>query len=158
MKAPAQKTAPRKPGKTPRPRRKPFKESELPPEAQDLRRKFREWHDSFQTRAKRMAYIRKLCKRIAEAYDPEKIILFGSFAYGEPTPDSDVDLFIVMKTSLRPVDRIRRVSEVLDPRPFPVDIIVRTPAELAEQLRINDCFVREIIDKGQVIYERSSRR
>ena len=90
--------------------------------------------------------------------DPEKILLFGSFAYGEPTPDSDVDLFIVMKTSLRPVDRVRRVSAVLDPRPFPIDIIVRTPAELAEQLRVNDCFIREIVDKGKVVYERPSRR
>jgi len=104
------------------------------------------------------AKIRKAAQKIVDEVDPEKIILFGSFAYGEPTPDSDVDLFIVMKTSLRPVDRIRRVSAVLDPRPFPVDIIVRTPAELAEQLRVKDCFVREIIDKGQVIYERSSRR
>jgi predicted nucleotidyltransferase len=104
------------------------------------------------------AKIRKAAQKIVDEVDPEKIILFGSFAYGEPTPDSDVDLFIVMKTSLRPVDRIRRVSAVLDPRPFPVDIIVRTPAELAEQLHTNDCFVREIIDKGQVIYERASRR
>jgi uncharacterized protein len=104
------------------------------------------------------AKIRKAAQKIVDEVDPEKIILFGSFAYGEPTPDSDVDLFIVMKTSLRPVDRIRQVSAVLDPRPFPVDIIVRTPAELAEQLRINDCFIREIVDKGQVIYERASRR
>jgi predicted nucleotidyltransferase len=104
------------------------------------------------------AKIRKAAQKIVDEVDPEKIILFGSFAYGEPTPDSDVDLLIIMKTSLRPVDRIRRVSTVLDPRPFPVDIIVRTPAELTEQLRIKDCFIQEIIDKGQIVYERSSRR
>ncbi|MGH9853288.1 MAG: hypothetical protein ACREBD_25900, partial [Blastocatellia bacterium] len=62
MKASAQNSTTKKPGKTPRLRRKPFKESELPPEVQEFRRKFREWHDSFQTRAKRMAYIRKLGK------------------------------------------------------------------------------------------------
>ena len=104
------------------------------------------------------AKIRKAAQKIVDEVDPEKILLFGSFAYGEPTPDSDVDLFIVMKTSLRPVDRVRRVSAVLDPRPFPIDIIVRTPAELAEQLRVNDCFIREIVDKGKVVYERPSRR
>ncbi len=102
--------------------------------------------------------IRKAVQKIVKAVDPEKIILFGSFAYGNPTPDSDVDLLIIMKTSLRPHDRVRQISALLDPRPFPVDIIVRTPAELAERLRINDCFFCEIIDKGKVVYERPSRR
>jgi hypothetical protein len=83
MKTPTQKATPKKRIKTPRLRRKPLKDSELAPEAQEFRRKFREWDESFQTRAKRMAYIRKLCKRIAEAYQPEKIILFGSHAYGK---------------------------------------------------------------------------
>ena len=57
-------------------------ESELPPEAQELRRQFREWDGSFSSPAKRLASIRDVCERIARAYQPEKIILFGSHAYG----------------------------------------------------------------------------
>jgi uncharacterized protein len=100
------------------------------------------------------AKIRKAAQKIVDEVDPEKIILFGSFAYGEPTPDSDVDLFIVMKTKLRPHARAILVSEVLSPRPFPVDIVVRTPAEIKERLRMRDCFIEEILSKGKVLYER----
>ena len=104
------------------------------------------------------AKIRKAARKIADAVHPERIILFGSFAYGEPTPDSDVDLLVVMDSGLRPHARVIQISEILDPRPFPVDLIVRTPAEIDERLRIGDCFFREILSKGKVLYERSSRR
>jgi len=104
------------------------------------------------------AKIRKAAQKIVDEVDPEKIILFGSFAYGEPTPDSDVDLLIIMKTQLRPHARSMLVSEVLSPRPFPVDIVVRTPAEIKERLRMRDCFIEEILSKGKVLYERQSGR
>jgi predicted nucleotidyltransferase len=104
------------------------------------------------------AKIRRAAQKLVDELQPEKIILFGSFAYGQPTIDSDVDLLIVMRSKARPVDRIRQASAVLDPRPFPVDIIVRTPAEIAERLRIRDCFIEEIVTKGKVLYERSSQR
>lgn len=81
-------------------------------------------------------------------------MLFGSFAYGNPTPDRDVDLLVIRESQLRPHARAIQISEILDPRPFPVDIIVRTPAEIEERLRIGDCFVREIVNKGKVLYER----
>ncbi|MGH2593189.1 MAG: nucleotidyltransferase domain-containing protein [Anaerolineae bacterium] len=101
--------------------------------------------------------IRRAAKKIAETAHPEKIVLFGSFAYGRPTPDSDVDLLVIMESDLRPHARSVQVSEILNPRPFPVDIIVRTPAEIEERLHIGDCFFREILSKGKVLYERSSR-
>ena len=104
------------------------------------------------------AKIRKAAQKIVDEVDPEKIILFGSFAYGEPTPDSDVDLLIVMKSRLRPHARTVLVSEVLNPRPFPVDLIVRTPAEVEERLRVRDCFFEEILSKGKILYERPSSR
>jgi len=104
------------------------------------------------------AKIRHAAQKLVDELQPEKIILFGSFAYGHPTIDSDVDLLIIMHSKSRPVDRIRQASAVLDPRPFPVDIIVRTPAEIAERLRIKDCFIEEIVTKGKVLYERPSRR
>ena len=104
------------------------------------------------------AKIRKAAQKIVDEVDPEKIILFGSFAYGEPTPDSDVDLLIIMHSKLRPHARTVLVSEVLNPRPFPVDLIVRTPAEVEERLRMRDCFFEEILSKGKVLYERPSSR
>ena len=104
------------------------------------------------------AKIRRAAQKLVDELRPEKIILFGSFAYGQPTIDSDVDLLIIMNTRLRPLDRMRQASAVLDPRPFPVDIVVRTPAEIAERLEIKDCFIEEIVTKGKVLYERSSHR
>ncbi len=103
-----------------------------------------------------MTKIRRAAREIIQAVDPEKIILFGSFAYGRPTPDSDVDLLVVMKSDRGIHARTVQVSEVLRPRPFPVDIIVRTPDELKERLEIGDCFFREIVDKGVVLFERAS--
>ncbi|HEY4688348.1 MAG TPA: nucleotidyltransferase domain-containing protein [Anaerolineae bacterium] len=100
------------------------------------------------------AKIRKAARKIADTVHPERIILFGSFAYGEPTPDSDVDLLVIMESQLRPHARSIQVSEVLDPRPFPVDILVRTPQEIEERLQAGDCFFREIMSKGKVMYER----
>src|SRR3989337_963400 len=69
-------------------------------------------------------------KRIVAELKPEKIILFGSYAYGNPTPDSDVDLLIIMNTDAKQTDRYLAVSRVLSPRQFPVDTIVKTPAEV----------------------------
>jgi predicted nucleotidyltransferase len=151
-KMPARKTTTKKSGKSPRLRRKPLKESELPPEAQEFRRKFREWHDSFQTRAKRMAYIRKLCKRIADAYHPEKIILFGSHAYGKPTPESDVDLLIVMDFEGCPIEQTLKIDTELD-IVTPVDLLVYTPQEVKERLKDGDMFMVQIFKRGKVMYE-----
>jgi len=152
MKTSDRKAAAKKNGKAPRLRRKLLKDSELPLEAQEFRRKFREWRESFQTRAKRMAYIRKLCKRIAEAYQPEKIILFGSHAYGKPTPESDVDLLIVMDYEGRPIEQILKIQRELD-IVTPVDLLVRTPKEVDERLQDGDMFIVDIMRRGKVMYE-----
>lgn len=152
MKASTQKTTTKKRGKAPRLRRKPLKESELPPEAQELHRKFREWDDSFQTRAKRMAYIRNLCKRIAETYRPEKIILFGSHAHGKPTPESDVDLLIVMNFEGHPFDQTVKIRSELG-LVTPMDLLVRTPKDVIERLEDGDMFMSNIFWRGKVMYE-----
>jgi len=87
---------------------------------------------------------------------PEKIILFGSYAYGNPTPDSDVDLLVIMKTRARDIDRYIAVSNLLYPRQFPVDILVKTPREIeVESKKKGNFFLREILNKGKVLYERS---
>lgn len=92
-------------------------------------------------------------RKIASALKPEKIILFGSYAYGKPTPDSDVDLLVVMETQKTRKERIVDVSLLLHPRPFPVDILVKTPQEIAFALQQGDFFLREIMEKGKILYE-----
>jgi uncharacterized protein len=95
-------------------------------------------------------------ERIVSELRPEKIILFGSYAYGNPTPDSDVDLLIVMKTRAKEIDRYVAVSNILYPRQFPVDILVKTPREIElESRKKGNFFMREILTKGKVLYERN---
>jgi predicted nucleotidyltransferase len=98
--------------------------------------------------------IGEVARRIVESFSPERIILFGSYAWGQPRPDSDVDLFVVMEDSDRPARRSARIARVLLDVPFPIDILVRTPEELKHRLHIGDYFIREILERGQVLYER----
>ena len=91
-------------------------------------------------------------EKIVAALQPQKIVLFGSYAYGNPTPDSDVDLLIVWDTDKPRCERVVAVSLALYPRRFPVDILVKTPRELEEELPHN-FFLREILEKGVVLYE-----
>ena len=92
--------------------------------------------------------------RIVEELDPDRIVLFGSFAHGTATPDSDVDLLVIMETDATNPERSWSVSRLLIPRPFPVDILVKTPAEIERALAKGDFFVREILVRGRVLYER----
>ena len=92
-------------------------------------------------------------RRIAESLQPEKIILCGSYAYGKPTPGSDVDLLVILDTTASRSERSWSVSRLLIPRPFPVDILVRTPAEIEQSLLKHDFFVQEILSQGKVLYE-----
>ena len=85
-----------------------------------------------------------------------KVILFGSYAYGTPDLDSDVDLLVVMDSDESMAQRIRRVTEVAKVRFLPMDIIVRTPTEMVERLAIGDFFLAEILEKGKVLYRRES--
>ena len=98
--------------------------------------------------------LNEITRRIVTNLHPEKIILFGSYGYGKPTDDSDVDLLVIMETGGRPADRYLAVSRLIRPRPFPLDILVKTPAEIAQALEEGDFFIREIVTQGQVLYER----
>jgi predicted nucleotidyltransferase len=101
-----------------------------------------------------MRAIRAVVKQIAAKFQPEKIILFGSYAYGKPKPESDVDLLVIMDTPLRERQQRLEISRTLSPRPFPMDIIVRTPGQLEARLASGDPFLREIATQGKVLYER----
>lgn len=95
--------------------------------------------------------IQEYSDRIAAEFKPERIILFGSYAYGAPTADSDVDLLVVMPfegDSACTAAEIRRAVRA----GFPVDLLVRTPAQVKQRLEWNDWFMREIVEKGKVIY------
>ena len=94
-------------------------------------------------------------QKIVQELNPEKIVLFGSYAYGTPNPDSDVDLLVVMKTDASLKERSWAVSRLLLPRPFPVDILVKTPGEVVKALESGDFFLKEIFTRGKVLYERS---
>jgi predicted nucleotidyltransferase len=98
-----------------------------------------------------LSVIRRFAREVAEEFRPDKIILFGSHAYGTPHADSDVDVLVVMQTR-NSLDQAVRISLTIDP-PFPLDIIVRTPHEMQWRLAEGDSFLREIITKGKVLYE-----
>jgi predicted nucleotidyltransferase len=98
-----------------------------------------------------------LADRIAAHFQPQQIILFGSYAYGAPTADSDVDLMVVMPTSGQSHKRAARIREIL-PSEIPMDILVRTPRELAYRLSIRDFFMRELIEKGIVLHDSRNAR
>lgn len=99
--------------------------------------------------------LRPAIQKIVQELNPEKIILFGSYAYGTPNPHSDVDLLVVMKTRSSLKDRSWAVSRLLLPRPFPVDILVKTPTEVEKALESGDFFLKEILTRGKVLYDRS---
>ena len=99
---------------------------------------------------------KQIVNRIARKYRPEKIYLFGSFAWGKPTKDSDVDLLIVKKTKKRFFQRNLAVRKIIDGA-LPVDILVRTPEELKDRLNLGDFFYRDIIEKGKSLYEKSKK-
>jgi predicted nucleotidyltransferase len=103
-----------------------------------------------------MRVIRRFARQVAERFRPEKIILFGSHAYGTPHADSDVDILVVMPARNQ-IDQACRIDDALDP-PFPLDIIVRTPKKLAWRLKEGDWFLREIVSQGKVLYEKADDR
>ncbi|MER3447378.1 MAG: nucleotidyltransferase domain-containing protein [Candidatus Dadabacteria bacterium] len=97
--------------------------------------------------------IKNLEKLIAE-YAPQKLILFGSYAYGEPNPDSDIDLLIIKETSERFIDRWVTVQRILTGthHSYPAETFVLTPQEIENRLAVGNHFINEILRKGKVLY------
>lgn len=96
--------------------------------------------------------IQEIVHKIATQFQPEKIILFGSYAWGEPNEWSDIDLFIVKDAAERRIDRARKVREIIWGSGLPVDILVYTPEEVKRRLDFEDFFIDDIITKGKLIY------
>jgi uncharacterized protein len=96
----------------------------------------------------------EVVRRIVSALGPEKVVFSGSYVYGTPSSDSDVDLLVIMQTNARPADRYVAVSSLIRPRRFPLDISVKAPDEIAQASEKGDGFIREIFTQGRVLYER----
>ena len=103
-----------------------------------------------------MHVIRRFARQVAERFQPDKIILFGSHAYGTPHADSDVDILVVMPCRNQ-LDQAVKISLAIDP-PFPLDIIVRKPHNLQWRLEEGESFHTEIVTKGKVLYEKKHTR
>ena len=99
-----------------------------------------------------MRLIRRFARQVAGRFNPDRIILFGSHAYGRPHADSDVDILVVMPARNQ-LDQAVRIELACDP-PFPLDLIVRTPKNVISRLEQGDSFLREIISRGKVLYEK----
>jgi predicted nucleotidyltransferase len=91
-------------------------------------------------------------QRLRDRLDPERILLFGSRARGTETRRSDLDLLLVLRTEAPPLTRIGQVLELLADSPWPVEVIVYTPEELAA--RADTPFIRRILREGRVLHER----
>src|SRR5438445_5989486 len=101
-----------------------------------------------------MSVIRRFARQVAERFQPEKIILFGSYAYGQPHADSDVDLLVVLPARNQ-IDQAIRIRLAV-PACFPMDLIVRTPKTMRWRLEEGDWFLREIVSRGKVLYEKAN--
>ena len=103
--------------------------------------------------------INAVVRRIADKFDPERIILFGSYAYGKPHQYSDVDLLVVMETTERPLAKQLEIARALSPHPFGMDILVYAPRELKSRIamgdyldnvRLDGCSSRQGINSGSL--------
>jgi uncharacterized protein len=97
--------------------------------------------------------LRAFARAVAERFDPDKIVLFGSYAWGTPGPDSDVDILVVMPTRNQ-LDQAYKIRLAV-PAPFAMDLIVRTPQNIAWRLAEGESFLTQIMTHGKVLYEKN---
>ena len=96
---------------------------------------------------------------VARQFRPLKIVLFGSYAYGNPTEDSDVDLMVVMPkdpSGVRNRERAMAIRSAI-PKSFPLDLLVKDPEDISWRLEEGDCFLQDVFSKGRVLYEKADR-
>lgn len=105
-----------------------------------------------------MIDIKKIQQEIVERLKPlhpDRIILFGSYATGTPTEDSDVDMLVILPFEGNSINKSAEMRLSLDPQ-TPIDMLVRTPQQIKQRLELGDCFYQEIMEKGKVLYESAS--
>ena len=99
-----------------------------------------------------MDLIKELSDAIAREFRPERIVLFGSYAYGKPSTDSDVDLLVIMPFTGKSVHKALEIINKIQPK-FSVDLLVRRQDEVEWRIANNDCFMSEIVEQGRTLYE-----
>ena len=92
--------------------------------------------------------------RLAREFDPEKVILFGSYAHGSASENSDVDILVILPFEGKGFHKSLEILNRLDPR-FPIDLIARRPDDTARRYDQGDPLIREALDRGKVLYERA---
>ena len=102
-----------------------------------------------------MRVIRAVANQIANNFSPDEIILFGSYAYGKPTPWSDVDLLVIMETPKGELETSLEIVESLPPTLFSLDILARDRRTIDHRKAMGDAFMREITSKGKMLYARN---
>ncbi len=113
---------------------------------------FGDWEKSWSSPRQRRAFIQQICDRIITVFQPEKIILFGSQAYGKPTPESDIDLLVVMPYEGGAMGQAVKILTTLK-LCLPLDLLVRSSEEIQERIKIGDRFIKEIAEKGKLLYD-----
>lgn len=99
------------------------------------------------------ALLSEMVSKIVKHFHPEKIILFGSRAWGKPTGGSDLDILVIMDLEGSPTRKAAEISMIARPRFLPMDIIVRTSDEIEHRMGIGDPFIKRIMNRGKVLYE-----
>jgi len=94
--------------------------------------------------------------QIAEKFQPLKIILFGSYAYGTPRPESDVDILVIMDSPLKESELSFQIRKSIEYN-FGIDLVIKTPKDLKRRIDLGDVLLKEIVRKGKVVYERVAR-
>src|SRR3989338_2212072 len=102
--------------------------------------------------------LKEITEKIVKEYQPERIILFGSWAWGNPHENSDIDIFIVKDTDLPSLKRIEALDRLFSRRAFPMDFLVYTPEQVERGMAKGDLFVQDIITKGKVLYEATAKQ
>lgn len=100
--------------------------------------------------------IQDFAGRVAKAFRPERIVLFGSHAFGKATEGSDVDMLVVVKHEGKPWDEAARIRARAKP-PFSLDLLLRTPKQVRARLALGDPFLSEILHNGKILYEAHHR-
>ena len=99
-----------------------------------------------------LSTVQDFCQKVVEKFQPDKIILFGSYAYGEPTLDSDIDLLVVLPFEGEPAKTAAKILITIDYH-FPLDLLARTSEQIQQRIEMGDFFMQEIVQKGRVLYE-----
>ncbi len=99
-----------------------------------------------------LSQIEAFSQHIAEKFQPQQVILFGSYANGNPTQDSDVDLLVILPFEEMPVEKAIAIRQQIK-APFPLDLMTRTPKQIRDRLEMSDLFIQNIMQNGRILYE-----